>query len=67
MTDVIFYLNKIGTQNLIDGYKHIMNAPNFGEHVMINGNCYKIIDRVFDFDNNTIHIVVETCKRRFMK
>lgn len=67
MVDVIFYLNKIGTQNIIEGYKHIMNAPNIGEHIVVNDNCYKIIDRVFDFDGNTIHIVVEICRRRFMK
>ena len=67
MVDIIFYKDKISVQNLIAGYKNIMNAPNVGEIVTINGTCYKVSERVFDFDGNTIHIVVEDSRRRFMR
>lgn len=67
MVDIIFYKDKVSVQNLIEGYKNIMNVPNVGEIVTINGNCYKVCERVFDFDGNIIHIVVENNKRRFMR
>ncbi len=67
MVDIIFYKDKISVQNLITGYKDIMNAPNIGEIITVNGTCYKVSERVFDFDGNTIHIVVEDSKRRFMR
>ena len=67
MVDIIFYKDKISVQNLIAGYKNIMNAPNVGEIVTVNGTGYKVSERVFDFDGNTIHIVVEDSRRRFMR
>lgn len=67
MVDIIFYKDKISVQNLIAGYKNIMNAPNVSEIVTVNGTCYKVSERVFDFDGNTIHIVVEDSRRRFMR
>lgn len=67
LVDIIFYKDKISVQNLIVGYKNIMNVPNIGEIVAVNGTCYKVSERVFDFDSNTIHIVVEDSKRRFIR
>ena len=67
LVDIIFYKDKISVQNLIAGYKNIMNVPNIGEIVAVNGTCYKVSERVFDFDSNTIHIVVEDSKRRFIR
>ena len=67
LVDIIFYKDKISVQNLIAGYKNIMNVPNIGEIVEVNGTCYKVSERVFDFDSNTIHIVVEDSRRRFMR
>ena len=67
LVDIIFYKDKISVQNLIAGYKNIMNVPNIGEIVAVNGTCYKVSERVFDFDGNTIHIVVEDSRRRFMR
>lgn len=67
MVDVIFYLNKISPHNLIVGYKNIINIPTVGEHIMVNENCYEVVDRLFDFDSNTVHITVESVKRRFMR
>ena len=66
MVDVLFYKDKVSIQSIVAGYKNIMNAPNIGEVVTINGNCYKVIDRIFDFDGNSIHIVLEASRRRFM-
>ena len=67
LTDIIFYLNKLSVQNIIEGYKNIMNVPNVNEYVMVNDNCYKVVERLFDFDSNTVHITVETVKRHFAR
>ena len=67
MVDVIFYLNRISPQNVIDGFKNIVNIPTVGEHTMVNENCYEVVDRLFDFDSNTVHIILEPVKRRFMR
>ena len=65
MVDIIFYNNKVGLQNVIEGYKNIVNAPNVGERVIVNEECYKVISRLFDYDSNTIHIVLEKLKVRY--
>ena len=65
MVDVLFYKDKVGIQNVIEGYKNIVNAPNVGDRVVVNGDCYKVINRMFDFDGNTVHIVVEKLKIRY--
>lgn len=67
MVDVIFYKDKIATHNVLEGYKNIINIPSVGEHVVVNENCYKVADRMFDFDMNTVHITLEVCRRRFMR
>ena len=67
MVDVIFYLNRISPQNVIDGFKNIVNIPTVGEHTMVNENCYEVVDRLFDFDSNTVHIILEPVKRRFTR
>ena len=67
MVDVIFYMDRISPQNIIDGYKNIKNIPTVGEHVIVNENCYEVTERVFDFDFNTLHITLNPSKRRFIR
>ena len=67
MVDIIFYNGRLGTQNVITGYKNIMNVPDVNEPVMVEGNVYSVKNRLFDFDMNTVHIVVEPSKKRFVR
>lgn len=65
MTDVLFYKDKISTVTIIEGFKNILNAPAVGDEVMINEKVYVVVKRVFDFDGNTIHVVVNSINKKF--
>ena len=65
MTDVLFYKDKIATAAIIEGYKNIMNIPAVGDEVMINENVYVVVKRIFDFDGNTIHVIVNSINKKF--
>ena len=65
MTDVLFYKDKIATTAIIEGFKNILNAPAVGDEVMINEKVYVVVKRVYDFDGNTIHVVVNSINKKF--
>lgn len=65
MTDVLFYKDKIATAAIIEGYKNIMNIPAVGDEVMINENVYVVVKRIFDFDGNTVHVIVNSINKKF--
>lgn len=65
MTDVIFYKNKISHETILEGYKNIINIPNVDDELIIDGNVYAVSRRVFDFDKNTVHIILNSLKKKF--
>lgn len=65
MTDVIFYKNKISPETILEGYKNIINIPNVDDELIIDGNVYAVSRRVFDFDKNTVHVIVNGLKKKF--
>jgi hypothetical protein len=52
-------LNRFSSfNNFSQSYEGI---PNIGDKVIIDKKGYRIIDKVFDYYNNTIHIYLEKC------
>lgn len=64
MTDVLFYNEKISPATIIEGYKHVLNIPTTNDEVVFGDNVYVVLRRVFDFNKNTVHVVVKGLKKK---
>ena len=59
MWDIIIYKNRMGLENVINGWNNQKNFPNKDDQVQINGVRYVVTRRVFDYDKAVVHITVK--------
>ena len=56
---LFFYKNKLGSINVINGWKYQGYFPNINDEVRINNVDYVVIRRLFDYEKGVIHIVMK--------
>ena len=59
MWDIIFYKNKLGSTNVINGWNNQSYLPTINDEVRINNVDYIVIRRLFNYQNGVIHIVMK--------
>lgn len=67
LSNVIFYLNSWGTQNVVKKEHDVDKVPDVGEIVVLmvedDYSFYKVEERVFDYADNIVHFRVSKSLR----
>ena len=64
LSNVIFYNKVWGPQNVICRYEKVLHVPEVGESVILSDYVFFTVkERIFDFNDNLVHIRVEGVDR----
>ena len=67
MKNVIFYLESWGSKHVLKKVHDIETVPNANEVIVFDNNdsYFTVIERVFDFEEGTVHIRVKENSRTY--